>query len=1137
MQKDIKNITERKGKTIVFYSYKGGVGRTMALVNIACLMAKQGKKILLIDWDLEAPGLHSYFPSVQNETLGLVDIITDVKMFLQNNNEEKDEEHQNNKEEYEIFLEKNLTKYISKSVKINKSIFKVDIIKAGKFNEEYVSKLEAINWMEFYKKEPVFFRTFAHFLEERYDYILIDSRTGLADTSGICTMLMPQILVLVFSLNHQNLNGVIDVARQSIEYRYGSFDYRNLTVLPLPSRLDNENPDELAKWIKNYKERFESLFKELYLLDDCSLDNYFNISKIPYKPSQAYGENIPTLTEKTNNDLFISFHYKKFLELIEIEEQIWNVLNEEQERKKNDAIELFKLGEKKYNSKKYSDACDTFQKAYQLYPSNDRDYYQWKIDALYQWGNALFYLAELEDNISQLEQGYIKYEEALNLDEYQSSSFCNRDIANQILNIPVEIQKQGTTSVADYLNVLKKGGKKNLKEVRIIILGEPKAGKTSLLKRIKFDTFNPNEPQTDGVNIEDIAFGECDAFKEQKSLHDITGHFWDFGGQEIMNAIHQFFLTKRSIYVLVLDTRKDANNATQIRYWMKRIRATGGDAPVLVLANQIDVNPGFGFENERELQEEFPQINCFIKVSCKNNENIDLFKDKLAELIPTTELFKTEIDERWISLNNKLQEETKRKYYLGESRFVEICNEANLTKKEEQKNAITFLHDLGQVLHFDNLNLSEYYVLNPYWITYGAYQILTSAYAGKMKGKVGMDELEYIVNEEEDKKDIYQPANYKKIKYSSNDRRFLIDILHEFKLCFWVPDGNHIIIPDLLDTAEPLNITETIRYSDKSIQFVYEYDYLPKSIMPNIMVETQNITEIIWRTGCVLYNDGCKALITNYHNRISIIVIGEHKKKREFMSVIRYIIDSINQKLSNKPVRLIPLPNVNGFTSYEKLLTLERKGKMYFIFDEDGRDEQSFIISELLEGIPSDEEVMISRKIFQNRETGKKINILQTNKSISIFLASSEELKDDRKEFEIFINRENKELTSKGIFLKLEVWEDFIDCMSPTRLQDEYNKAAINSDIFVSLFWTKLGQYTMEEFYQSYTHFKEKGKPSIYTYFKNAAVNPKDLRKENTNSLFKFLVALRELGHYPTYYEDMNDLKYKFKMQLSKLIE
>ncbi len=526
-------------------------------------------------------------------------------------------------------------------------------------------------------------------------------------------------------------------------------------------------------------------------------------------------------------------------------------------------------------------------------------------------------------------------------------------LPDSISSPPIEIIKRGKESVLSWYVA----EKKKLNEIKIILIGDPKSGKTSLLRRLKYNSFDRAEIQTDGVNIENIEFCNCNTFKNQKSLHALTGHFWDFGGQEIMNATHQFFLTKRSIYVLVLDARKDANNSSQIRNWVKRIKATGGDSPIIVLANQIDVNPGFGFENERELQNEFPQIKIFLKVSCSTNENIDLFKYKLEELIPTAELFKTDIDKRWLEIKEKLEKETKANYFLDETRFLKICNEVKLIHKREQNNAIAFLHDLGQVLHFDDLNLSEYYVLDPYWITYGVYQILTSAYVSKMKGIVSMDKLEYIVNEEEAKTEIYNPSDYKKIEYSHFQRRFLIDILHQFKLCFCFVDHSYFIIPDLLDTKEPLDITEPIRVSENNIQFVYEYEYLPKSVMPNIMVDTHQIITHMWRTGCVLEHSGSEALITNYRNRISIIVNGEYKKKREFMSVIRFIIDSVNQKLSNKPVTLIPLPTINAFAEYERLLTREKKGKTEYIFDEDKQTERKFLISELLDGVPSNEDI------------------------------------------------------------------------------------------------------------------------------------------------------------------------------------
>lgn len=106
-----------------------------------------------------------------------------------------------------------------------------------------------------------------------------------------------------------------------------------------------------------------------------------------------------------------------------------------------------------------------------------------------------------------------------------------------------------------------------------------------------------------------------------------------------------------------------------------------------------------------------------------------------------------------------------------------------------------------------------------------------------------------------------------------------------------------------------------------------------------------------------------------------------------------------------------------------------------------------------------------------------------------IFLASSSELIEDRKEFEIFINRKNKDWVDQGIFLELVVWEDFLDAVSKTRLQDEYNKAIRECDIFVMLFFTKVGQYTEEEFETAFGQFKATNKPFIYTYFKDTETN------------------------------------------------
>ncbi len=157
-------------------------------------------------------------------------------------------------------------------------------------------------------------------------------------------------------------------------------------------------------------------------------------------------------------------------------------------------------------------------------------------------------------------------------------------------------------------------------------------------------------------------------------------------------------------------------------------------------------------------------------------------------------------------------------------------------------------------------------------------------------------------------------------------------------------------------------------------------------------------------------------------------------------------------------------------------------------------------------------------------------------KIIKIFLASSSELKDDREQFEIFINRKNKEYIKQSVFLELVIWEDFLDAMSATRLQDEYNKAITDCDVFVSLFKTKVGRYTEEEFTQAFKTFKTNNRPLIYTYFQDSHINVNQVNIEDLMSLKNFKDKLSKLGHYYTIYKNIDDLKHRFSEQLNKFL-
>ena len=156
-------------------------------------------------------------------------------------------------------------------------------------------------------------------------------------------------------------------------------------------------------------------------------------------------------------------------------------------------------------------------------------------------------------------------------------------------------------------------------------------------------------------------------------------------------------------------------------------------------------------------------------------------------------------------------------------------------------------------------------------------------------------------------------------------------------------------------------------------------------------------------------------------------------------------------------------------------------------------------------------------------------------KIIKIFLASSSELKDDREQFEIFINRKNKEYIKQSVFLELVIWEDFLDAMSATRLQDEYNKAITDCNVFVSLFKTKVGRYTEEEFLKALETFKSNQKPLIYTYFKDSQISISQITIE-ISSLLNFKKKLRELEHFYKSYRDINELKFLFDQQLNKFL-
>jgi hypothetical protein len=313
-------MSQMLGQIITFYSYKGGVGRTMSLANLAVLLARRGNRVLAIDWDLEAPGLERYFEPYMGQISGggLIDFLISAAQLPLMPEDEEDEDMLNS-------FYKQLRQYILPVSKLPVSGGSIDLLRAGDTTApDYADKILSFNWLEFFNKIPGFFPHLAYFLKQQYDFVLIDSRTGHTDAGGVCTMLLPDALVLVFIPNNQNLTGVIALAEKASNYRKQSGDVRPLRLFPLPSRIELQEKEEREKWYGKYQQAFEETFKKIFNLPPISMTRYFDETLIRQDTYFAYGEKIAALDEKVTNNISLTKAYNDFLEQLTGTHPIWD---------------------------------------------------------------------------------------------------------------------------------------------------------------------------------------------------------------------------------------------------------------------------------------------------------------------------------------------------------------------------------------------------------------------------------------------------------------------------------------------------------------------------------------------------------------------------------------------------------------------------------------------------------------------------------------------------------------------------------------------------------------------------------------------------------------------------------------------
>lgn len=308
------------GEVVTFYSYKGGTGRTMALSNIAVLLARQHNAttpILMIDWDLEAPGLHHYFDR-HDEQPGVLEFFEACREQLQQRRRgagalDEDELA------HEVLAAIGWQRYISR-VDQSSQLY---LMRAGRFDDSYAERLAAMHWEQLFDDCPALFRCFADLMARHFRYVLVDSRTGRTDSAGICTTLLPRKLVVVFTPNRQSMDGVQALVARATAYRRSHEDeQRPLLVYPLPSRIEMGDSTQRAQWrrgdpqqhIMGYQPLFERLMRECYGIQQLSLDSYFDEVQLQQTRTFAYGEQLAVCMDQGGDRFSLTRTFEALLD-------------------------------------------------------------------------------------------------------------------------------------------------------------------------------------------------------------------------------------------------------------------------------------------------------------------------------------------------------------------------------------------------------------------------------------------------------------------------------------------------------------------------------------------------------------------------------------------------------------------------------------------------------------------------------------------------------------------------------------------------------------------------------------------------------------------------------------------------------
>jgi internalin A len=487
------------------------------------------------------------------------------------------------------------------------------------------------------------------------------------------------------------------------------------------------------------------------------------------------------------------------------------------------------------------------------------------------WNNQIIAIPNSIQLLTKLEQ----------LDLRKNPLSIPKDILDSDFSTREEEQRPAAQPILDYYFTTRDPDETQyLHEAKLIIVGEGGAGKTSLAQKLLKPEYQLI-PEAEDTSTQGIDILRWD-FKGTNS-NDYRIHLWDFGGQEIYHATHQFFLTERSLYLLVADSRKED---TDHPYWLNIIRLRSNNSPVLLIQNEK--NNRTCNLNLRELRHEFTSLETPPPINLATDRNLPELQKEIKHQLEKLLGPGLPFPNKWLNVRNILENDSRNHIPLTD--YQTLCTRNGITNEREMLALSQFLHNLGTCLHFQaDLNLKQLLILKPNWGTAAVYKVLDCDRVKQNLGQFTTQDLTTIWNDQQ----------------YNNLHSQLLQLMKEFKLCYEIPKKpGRYIAPHLLAPTPPC-----YDWNPENNRIVrYEYKgFMPKGILTRIIVEMHKRIEnvsipnqaLVWKTGVVLTHNNTRAELTENqtYRKIEIRVSGP--RPRDLLTLIHDEFQDIHDSYDN----------------------------------------------------------------------------------------------------------------------------------------------------------------------------------------------------------------------------------------------